>query len=88
VGTRQAERLRHDYTIFMTVRLLALALAVVAAGWTADPVVEELFKQTRAKVLDNSKRMPRYTCVETVDRAQYQPAGKGASCQPQPHGNQ
>jgi hypothetical protein len=71
----------------MTLRLLALALVLVAAGRTADPVVEELFKQARAKVLDNSKRMPRYTCVETVDRTQYQPTGKAASCQPQPHGN-
>ena len=52
-------------------RIGALLLVVSTVGRTADPAVEELFKQARTKVLDNAKRMPRYTCVETVDRTQY-----------------
>lgn len=63
-------------------------LAAAAAAGAADPVVEELLKQARDKVLDNARRMPRYTCVETIARAQYQPAsGSGASCRPGPRGN-
>ncbi len=61
--------------------LSALLIAVATAGRTADPAVEELFKQARTKVLDNAKRMPRYTCVETVDRTQYQPTINPSTCQ-------
>src|ERR1035441_2270332 len=68
-------------------RISALLLAVSTAGRTADPEIEELFKQARTKVLDNSKRMPRYTCVETIDRTQYQPSGKVQGCQPPGKGN-
>jgi hypothetical protein len=63
-------------------RSCALLLAAATAASTADPVVEELFQQTREKVLDNARRMPRYTCVETVSRAQYDaPRGSAPSCQ-------
>lgn len=62
-------------------RISALLLAVATAGRTADPAVEELFKQARTKVLDNARRMPHYTCVETIDRTQYQPSIDPSSCQ-------
>jgi hypothetical protein len=66
----------------VALRTCALLVAAATAASTADPVVEELFKQTREKVLDNARRMPRYTCVETVSRAQYDPPrGGAASCQ-------
>ncbi len=55
-------------------RISALVLVAVTAGRTADPEVEALFKQARAKVLDNAQRMPRYTCVETVTRVYLEPA--------------
>jgi hypothetical protein len=68
-------------------RISALLFAVSTAGRTADPEIEELFKQARTKVLDNSNRMPRYTCVETIDRTQYQPTGKVQGCLPPGKGN-
>ena len=68
-------------------RISALVLAVSTAGRTADPEIEELFKQARTKVLDNSKRMPRYTCVETIDRTQYEPVGKVQGCAQPGKGN-
>jgi hypothetical protein len=72
----------------VALRSCALLLAVAGAGSTADPVVEELFQLTREKVLDNARRMPRYTCVETISRAQYQPAfGSLARCAAPPAGS-
>lgn len=57
--------------------LLAVAIAVSTAGTDAD----ELLDKARAKVLDSAHRLPRYTCVETVSRAQYQPPpGRPPSC--------
>src|SRR5580693_5471841 len=63
-------------------RSCALVLAAATAASTADPVVDELFKLAREKVLDNARRMPRYTCVETISRTQYHPADNSSSCQP------
>jgi hypothetical protein len=54
-------------------RLAALLLAYAAAGVAADQAAQELFEQVRAKVLDNARRVPRYTCVQTIDRKQYHP---------------
>lgn len=48
-------------------------LVAATAARTADPTVQQLFDQVRAKVIDNIHRVPRYTCVETVNRAQYRP---------------
>src|SRR5579863_2984231 len=59
----------------------ALLLAVATAASTADSDADELFNKARAKVLDNTRRMPRYTCVETVSRAQYSPADNPSDCQ-------
>lgn len=64
------------------VRAGVFLLAVVSAAQTVDLEVQELFNKARARVLDNSKRLPRYTCVETVDRTQYSPAVEGnGTCQ-------
>lgn len=62
-------------------RSCALLLAVATAASTADPEAEELLKQARVKVVDNARRMPRYTCVETVSRTQYQPPDSPSTCQ-------
>jgi hypothetical protein len=60
---------------------LLLALVLIARSAAADPEVEELLKTVREKVAANARRMPRYTCVETISRAQYEALAKGASCQ-------
>ena len=67
----------------VALRSCALALAAATAAVTADPDAQELFSKAREKVLDNTRRMPRYTCVETVSRTQYNPVPVGASnCRP------
>jgi hypothetical protein len=65
----------------IALRSCALLLAVATAGSTADSDSEELLKQARTKVLDNARRMPRYTCVETISRTQYQPPDSPSTCQ-------
>ena len=62
-------------------RSCALLLAAATAASTADPEAEELLKQARTRVVDNARRMPRYTCVETVSRTQYQPPDNPSTCQ-------
>jgi len=47
--------------------------AACAAVAIADPDGAELFRQVQAKILDAIRRAPRYTCVQTVERAQYLP---------------
>jgi hypothetical protein len=59
----------------------ALLLAVATAANTADSDADELFNKARVKVLDNTRRLPRYTCVETVSRSQYLPADNPSDCQ-------
>jgi hypothetical protein len=65
----------------VALRSCALLLAVATAARTADPDVEDLFRQAREKVLDNTRRMPRYTCVETISRTQYRPPDSPSTCQ-------
>jgi hypothetical protein len=61
---------------------LAAILMLASAALGADPAPEQLAGEVRDKVLDNARRMPRYTCVETILRTQYhRPAGP-ASCKP------
>ena len=47
--------------------------AVLLAGLAMDAAVPELFERVRDKVVDNTSRVPRYTCVQTINRAQYRP---------------
>jgi hypothetical protein len=65
----------------VALRSCAVLLAFATAARTADPDVEDLFKQAREKVLDNTRRMPRYTCVETISRTQYRPPDSPSTCQ-------
>jgi len=51
----------------------------MAAG-AAGTEARELLNRAREKVLDNARRMPRYTCVETISRTQYQPLAGPANC--------
>lgn len=64
-------------------RLAALLLAGASLAIGADPAVQRLFGQVRDKVLDSTSRVPRYTCVQTINRNQYRPqysAPKPAGC--------
>jgi hypothetical protein len=72
----------------IALRSCALFLAVAMAASTADPDGEQLFSRVRDKVLDNTRRMPRYTCVETVSRTQYHPPDEPASCESLTTGHQ
>jgi hypothetical protein len=65
----------------IALRTCALLLAVATAASTADSDADQLFNKARAKVLDNTRRMPRYTCVETVSRSQYSPSDNPSDCQ-------
>src|ERR1700678_502918 len=56
----------------VAMRSCALLLAAAAAS-AADSDADALFQKARAKVLDNARRLPRYTCVENILRAQYMP---------------
>jgi hypothetical protein len=66
----------------LALRLSFVLLAAATAASTADPEPHELFRKVRARVLDDVSHVPRYTCVQTVNRAQYRPqyGTKPASC--------
>jgi hypothetical protein len=54
--------------------VLAAVLANAAGAAGASSEADELFQNVRAKAIDSARRMPRYTCVENISRAQYRPA--------------
>ena len=66
----------------LALRSCVVMLAAATAARTADPDPQELFRKVRAKVLDDISHVPRYTCVQTVNRVQYRPqyGVKPASC--------
>lgn len=66
----------------VALRSCVVLLAAASAAHTADPDPRELFRKVRAKVLDDVSHVPRYTCVQTVNRAQFRPqyGRKPASC--------
>ncbi len=51
----------------------ALLLAAATAASTADSEASELFHKVRTKVLEEVSHVPRYTCVQTINRSQYRP---------------
>jgi hypothetical protein len=51
----------------------AAVLLLANAAVAADPATQKLLNQVRDKVLDNTRRVPRYTCVQTINRNQYRP---------------
>jgi hypothetical protein len=55
---------------------ITAVLLLANAAMAADPSVQQLFEQVRDKVLDNTRRVPRYTCVQTIDRDEYHPQSK------------
>jgi hypothetical protein len=57
----------------LALRSCIVLLATATAASSADPDPQELFRTVRAKVLEDVSHVPRYTCVQTVDRAQYRP---------------
>jgi hypothetical protein len=67
----------------LALRSWVALMAVATVARTADPDPQELFRKVRARVLEDVSHVPRYTCVQTVNRAQYRPqyGRKPASCQ-------
>jgi hypothetical protein len=57
----------------------AYAALGALAVWAGD-AAQELFNTTRANVVANLKQFPRYVCVQTVTRLQYQLPPAGSSC--------
>jgi hypothetical protein len=57
----------------LALRSCVVLLIASTAASTADPEPQELFRQVRARVLDDVSHVPRYTCVQTVNRAQFRP---------------
>lgn len=47
---------------------------------TADVDGSRLYSAVREKVLENSRKMTRYMCVETMGRSQFLAGGSGAGC--------
>ena len=47
--------------------------------WAAD-AAQELFNRTQQNVVANLKQFPRYVCVQTVTRSQYQLPPAGSTC--------
>jgi hypothetical protein len=60
--------------------LIAYAAAGMAVLWAAESTAQILFNKIRAGVVDNVKRFPRYTCVQTVVRSQFELPRAGDSC--------
>jgi len=60
-------------------RTAAVAL-ILAAG--AALAADSLLERVKAKVVENTRRVPRYTCVETINRGEYRPRfqAERASC--------
>jgi hypothetical protein len=61
-----------------------LVLGAGAAAFTDDSPPQILFNRVREKVLDNIARVPRYTCVETINRVMYRPqyGNRPSQCAP------
>lgn len=62
---------------------LAASLLLASAAFGADPAAQQMLDKVREKVLNNSQKVPRYTCRQTVNRTEYRPQYNGTpdSCQ-------
>ncbi len=56
------------------------ACIAVAAAWAADSGAQILFNAVRKNVADNIRNFPRYVCVQTVVRSQFELPRTGGSC--------
>jgi hypothetical protein len=66
----------------LALRSSALLLVAAMAARTAGSDADELLQKARVRALDSARRLPRYTCVENISRAQYMPAPNSPStCQ-------
>ncbi len=65
---------------FRTLTLCGYLAAGVAIMWAADSAAETLLDNTRLNVIGNLKRLPRYVCVQTVARSQFELPRRGSSC--------
>ena len=57
-----------------------LAAASMVVTWAADSAVQALFNTVSHKVANNVRNFPRYTCVQTIVRSQFQLPPAGSSC--------
>jgi hypothetical protein len=61
------------------VLMLMTVFALAAAG--QEPAdADAALRRTRQRLLADLERMPRYTCVQTINREYYRPRSDGASC--------
>ena len=66
--------------------LMVAALTVLAAAGQQPPpssssgVAESVLQRTRERLFADLKRLPRYTCVQTITRQYYGPHSEGGSC--------
>jgi hypothetical protein len=60
--------------------MVPLMMVAVFQARTADVDGTRLYSAVREKVLENSRRMTRYMCVETVDRSQFLAVGRDEGC--------
>jgi len=58
----------------------AYAAAGFGVVWAAESTAQLLFDKVRAGVVENVKRFPRYTCVQTIVRSQFELPDAGSSC--------
>jgi hypothetical protein len=58
----------------------AYAATGIAVLWAAESTAQMLFNKVRAQVVENVSRFPRYTCVQTVVRSQFELPPAGTSC--------
>ena len=68
-------------SVRIALRGCALFLAAATAAGTADPDGAALLNRAREKVLDNTRRLPRYTCIETISRTEFEPPDSPSTCQ-------
>jgi len=59
-----------------------LGITGVVLGFIEDSPAQVLFTSVRQRILDNIARVPRYTCVETINRDMHRPwsASRPAKC--------
>jgi hypothetical protein len=59
--------------------MIPLMMAAASMARTSDVDGARLYSAVREKVLENSREMTRFMCVETVDRSQFLAVGREGS---------
>jgi hypothetical protein len=60
--------------------MIPLIMATASIARTSDADGTRLYSSVREKVSENSRKMTRYMCVETVDRSQFLAVGRDEGC--------